>query len=851
MKKLLMMMAFWGLAFSAAAVPAKRVNRTVRLNDGTVMTVQLRGDETFHYWVSPDGVAVRQDEHGEWMVDHRDVKMLHQKALETRNYERQRLAPKMRKSMRAVRAPYRMDATITKKGLVILVNFKDKAMSHSNTKEIFNQMLNGLNNPYGKNKGSVREYFRAQSYNQFDVEFDIAGPVTLSNNMEYYGKNDSNGDDLHPGEMIKEACQLVNSQINFADYDWDGDGEVENIYVTYAGYGEASGAPSNTVYPHQWALSSATGSSLNLDGVVVDTYACGSELYGITGTTIDGVGTMCHEYSHCLGLPDFYDTEGSNFGMDVWSLMDYGCYNGDGYCPAGYTAYERWYSGWLEPVVLSESCVVKEMKNIEQNPEAYILYNDNNKNEYYMLANHQQIEWDKEAAVHGLMIMHVDYNSSAWINNVVNNTTNHQRMTIIPADNLLTTSSISNDLWPRSKKTELTDTSTPAATTYNNNIDGKKLMHKPITNISESNGLISFSFMGDIPATTIDAPVLDGAKDVTNTGFKAQWSKVQGALSYNLTYTEQVESGDVFEALNLIEDFESFYVDEDETADGSKDISAELDSYTYDPGWTGTKIYQGIFGAKMGSSSAKGLLTSPVIQGTTGSVTLYLVLSDWFNYKTLMDKGIYKYDGASVTISVMDANGTLIKSQTVDPGKISDEGEFFIEPAPIVMTIDGVPSEYKISLQGSKRIYAMYFLSFDGRYSQDEIETLFEEDEEEYASVRMRGQKQLRTARRSVLRRAAAEPVVIENITATEYILSNLTEGATYSFQVQAVDAEGNVSVWSNVESVTLGGTNVSVRNLEESRPAAAKVFDLAGRHVRASVRGGIYVIDGRKVVIK
>ena len=58
----------------------------------------------------------------------------------------------------------------------------------------------------------------------------------------------------------------------------------------------------------EWELSDPTnyGRSVKLDGVTVDTYACGSELMGISGKTLDGIGTMCHEYSHCLGLPDFY-----------------------------------------------------------------------------------------------------------------------------------------------------------------------------------------------------------------------------------------------------------------------------------------------------------------------------------------------------------------------------------------------------------------------------------------------------------------------------------------------------------------------------------------------------------------
>lgn len=864
MKKLIMTLAFMGLVLSASAIPAKRVNQVVRQSDGTTLTIQLRGDETFHYWVKSDGTPVRQAENGDWVVDSRDVRMMHQQAMERRNLDRQALAVKAHKAMHAVKAPYRADAASAKKGLLILVNFTDKKMSRDNIQDIFNQMLNGLNNPYGKNNGSIREYFRAQSYGQFDIEFDVVGPVTLSNNMAYYGGNDSNGDDKNPGAMIKEACQLVDDLVNFADYDWDGDGEVENIYVTYAGYGEASGAAANTIWPHQWALSSAVGSALRLDGVKVDTYACGSELQGKSGSTIDGIGTMCHEYSHCLGLPDFYDTAGNNYGMDAWSLMDYGCYNGDGFCPAGYTAYERWFSGWLEPIVLNEGCEVEGVKNIEQNPEAYILYNDKNKNEYYMLANHQKVDWDKQAPGHGMMVLHVDYNQTAWYNNVVNNTSSRQRMTIIPADNSLTSSSNSLDLWPSTrKKTELTDTSTPAAKTYNNNTDGQKLMHKPITNIAEANGLISFTFMGG-KASGPAAPVLsDPFSGVGCFGFTATWTAVENAVSYNVMLTETAKEDDnsdaVLEALNMMEDFENFYVeDEEATADGSTDLSSKLDEYTYVPGWAGSKIYQGLFGAKLASSSAVGYLTTPAVEGTSGEVTVYLEAWDWFNYSTLSTKGSYTTDGTSVVVSLLGADGQELQQQTVATNDLmtayngGDYDDIFVR-------FSNVPSSYKIkvSTTGSKkRAYLSYFLCFDGNFSADEIYTLFEgEDDGGETQVPARisvRRHQLTPAARRAVQRRASESRIIEGVKTTTYKFTELQPEYTYTVQVQAVDAEGNKSGWSEAVSVTLPEYDpVGVSSVNSVNSTSGRFFDLQGRRVSSTARRGIYVVDGKKVVIK
>ncbi|MCR5180104.1 MAG: M6 family metalloprotease domain-containing protein [Bacteroidaceae bacterium] len=829
------------------AVPARRVSRVVRQADGTELTVYLQGDESFHYYTTADGTPFCEVAEGYWARDSRDVQTLHRQALERRTAGREQLAQRMRRAMQSRRAPLLADEVTTRRGLLILVNFADLSMINGDkSSELFNQMLNAIGNPYGGNYGSVREYFRYQSYNQFDIEFDVVGPVTLSGNMAYYGANEG-GNDKRPGEMIKEACKLVDDQVNFKNYDWDGDGQVENIYVVYAGYSEASGASANTVWPHQWDLASATGSNLILDGTIVSTYACGSELSGTKGSTLDGIGTMCHEYSHCLGLPDFYATGSTpTFGMSEWSIMDYGCYNDNGFCPAGYTSYERWFCGWLEPVELNEGCVVSEMKNIEENPEAYVIYNDKNKKEYYLLENHQKVGWDKTAVGHGMLILHVDYNQNAWYNNTINNDQSHLRMSIIPADNKYNSSSYSGntyyyandgDTWPGSKRnTALTDESTPAATLFNANTDGKKLMHKPITEITETNGLISFTFMGG-QTSDLEAPVLMSVfEDVDSTKFTARWSKVEGAVSYNLRYTAVAPEGadsinDLWNYVNMVEQFEKFYVEEDATAEGNKDISGELDDYTLVAGWTGSKVYKGYYGAKLGTSRATGYMTTPLMNGETGNLTIYMAAFDWMNMIS------YKEDGSQVKVSLLDENGELLQSQTVEPSY----EEY------ILLSFSDVPESYYVRFEGEgKRIWLCFVLTLDGVFSDDEIATLFFEEAEE-APARIAAR---RTLRKLAPRRA---PVVttIENVQDTTYSFTGMKPGYTYTLQVQAVDAEGVGTKWSNEESVTLSATIDAVSALRTEGTRNQNVFDLMGRRVARPVRSGLYIVNGRKMLIK
>ena len=481
--------------------------------DGTTQTVMLRGDETFHFFVTADGQAVRENLQGLWEPDNRDIEGCWKAAMQRRQVHRKRLAQNRSAQNRlAHRTVASTDPAPTmKKGLLILVSFHDISLCLTTTRELFQQIMNGLGTPYARNHGSVREYFLEQSYGQFDIVFDVAGPVKVSKKEEYYGADTEEGHDIHPAQMVKEALNAIDSQVNFADYDWDGDGEVENIFIVYAGYSQAQGAPSTTIWPHQWTLKEATGSVMKKDGVIIDTYSCSSELNGTSGFTIAGVGTMCHEFSHCLGLPDFYDTNYQGaYGMSNWSVMDYGCNNGGGFCPCGFTAYERWFCGWLEPTVLNTPCVVQDMKNIEETPAAYVIYNDATPDEYYLLANHQKVGWDTSINGHGMMILHVDYDSVAWETNTVNTLTDRQRMCIFPADNTSVRSSYSlqTDLWTGlNYSPDFTDDSVPAATLNVQNTDGSRFMHKPIYSIREADGLVSFRFMLPEEDAVADLPL--------------------------------------------------------------------------------------------------------------------------------------------------------------------------------------------------------------------------------------------------------------------------------------------------------------------------------------------------------
>ena len=523
------------------AIPAKRGQwKTITLSDGRQVKVELRGDERAHWWEDSlhqryvlcgmrnvecgmrNDTETREETRGMWNVEcgvRNDTEIWEMvedsdwsKRYSTRRYSHStfhiphstKFVPPSSKITSNT-----LPSTSNKRGLIILVEFQNKQFREENDRVMFDRITNEKGFSERGFKGCVSDYFRDQSNGMLDLTFDVIGPVTINNDFEYYGKNvGPDNYDAHPDEMIMEACLLVDDEVNFAEYDWNGDGYVEQVVVIYAGQGEANGGGNNTIWPHEWSLTEADyGKPLSLDKVRIDTYACSPELS--TRTRIDGIGTLCHEFSHCLGLPDMYDEDRKNYGMGNWDLMDQGSYNGNGFCPAGYTAYEKMYCGWQQPIVLTTDTVVNDMKPISDGGDTYIIYNDAHPNEFYMLENRQRIGWDKNLTGTGLLITHIDYDPDVWYWNTVNSfstyydkyynefVNDHERCTIFHADEdqSSTISGIIGDAYPFLFNDSLTVNSRPATTLHNKNSAGEKYMQVAIKNIKKNEDkTISFQF---------------------------------------------------------------------------------------------------------------------------------------------------------------------------------------------------------------------------------------------------------------------------------------------------------------------------------------------------------------------
>ena len=391
------------------------------------------------------------------------------------------------------------------RGLVVLVEFQDKKFSIDDPLQAYKDMLNKdgydrarYEGSKYKHIGSAHDYYYQNSCGEFDPQFDVFGPILLKDSVKHYGRNK----DRLAWEMIKEACDYLNDSldIDFNDYDNDGDDVIDFVFAFYAGTGENATGKANDIWPHAWDVVSASGGKqFPYDEKLLRDYACSNELWG---DVMDGVGTFCHEFTHVLGLPDLYNTSTtasptcSPCGYDV---LDEGCYNLNSYVPAGMSTYERYELGWLTPIVLSEQ-KTDTLFNLASSNQAFIVpvtdsIDDPREGEYYLFENRQPEGWDKHLPGHGMLVWHIDYYWILWASNSTNNWPNHQCIDLVEAGGKKkyadgTYYQDDSAPFPGSKGiTDFTDDTTPAFSGWTQ--PGKNVatlnnkLEKPISNIQQ------------------------------------------------------------------------------------------------------------------------------------------------------------------------------------------------------------------------------------------------------------------------------------------------------------------------------------------------------------------------------
>ncbi len=860
MKKLFFTFVASMAIITAQAVPAIPTPITYTQSDGSTITVQLIGDERQSTFVTMDGLALERSSNGDFYykttVATSNV-MAHNAAERTQaeltyiseNETKMQVAGAEfaeQRSQAASKSPVRKVSTQTPQSGVtkipiILVNFSDFAMRSSDPVSTFETQFNSTTG------NSVYKYFYDQSQGQYTPQFDILGPVTVSQTRAYYGAQTSSANDAMPGSMVAEAVKLCTST-DFSQYDNDGDGDVDVVIILYAGPGQAQGATSDAIWPHQWNLYSAYyyGRSdynrFTQNGVTINSYACFNETSGSSdsSTTVDGIGTFCHEFSHCLGLPDFYETTYANgyFGMGHWSVMNSGCYNNSSKTPCGYTAYEKEFMGWysIPTAVVNTQYTLND--NTQSSDFAVRVYNPSSVNEYYVLENIQKTGWNAYARSSGLMISHVTYSASAWSGNTVNNS-EPQRMTIFPADNTLTTASESGDLYPYNGNNSLTDITTPAATLN----EGQEYMGKPITDITNSNGKVTFWFCQDFVKNipTVNAVAQE---DIFIDNFTVTWNSVENALTYAIEVTDP--DGNVVSSSEGLEDLT--YTATHLTANTTYSVKVNV---TYNDGsssdWSSsvsvtTKANPVLLTADESQVTATSFVAQWEALPNVESYTLHVRRSGYVNYTELLHETFDKCTkvgttniGTSIT-NYVDNTGWTGRYVYQNVGGVSlastSQSGSITSPALDFSGYDGkVVVKVVAGVNGDGTDYSLV-LSGDGASSTI---TVADSVAEEYTAVlntdgstegkvtlsALPGKKivvydvkvyggdaddmmEQSAPLKAVSITGDSDEKTITGITTNQYLVEDLESGATYQYHVKAYYTNGCESSWSNVEEVQL-----------------------------------------------
>ena len=362
---------------------------------------------------------------------------------------------------------------------------------------------------YSAANGSVADYFWDMSYGQFNPTFNIIGPITLPKSYVYYGSGKYDNVEA----LVREVCDsiITHNHANLSGYARNG--VIDQITIIYAGRGENyEGADPNTIWP-QASIVYFSGNDAVVygKGIRQIKYACSSELYWDSDSIMDGIGTICHEFSHTLGLPDFYNTDANadtkkNVAMGQWSLMDYGCYDDGGFSPVGYTAFERYSLGWLDLEEITDPGTynlnfIARKPNPEQEIHVAYRLSTGNDDQFLILENHIKNGWYRYHPARGLMVTTVDYDRSKWTSNKLNNGTN-KRYRILPADNDYDMISQSGDLFPYTWTDSLGTHVTDSITTRGEPQLKAGSSYPPLSiyNISRNGSVITFTVGYDMPS---------------------------------------------------------------------------------------------------------------------------------------------------------------------------------------------------------------------------------------------------------------------------------------------------------------------------------------------------------------
>jgi M6 family metalloprotease-like protein len=525
-KKTILFGLMSGISFSLLwGSPAIKSPVQTMLPDNTTLTVFLHGDEFFNYRTTKDGYVIVKDKQGfyEYALSNDEGHFVssgvktHDSTARSKKEEQflsslpkglSETSKKWAQENRAKRVTEFRSSAATQdfptlgnmKALILLVEYQDVKFTYSN--ERMDRFFNQAGYSDDGAGGSAKDFFESSSFDQYQPEFVVVGPITLPNNRAYYG-----GENKPAWQMVTHGCEIAKREgLDFSQFDANNDGEIDVVYCLFAGYDRAQGGGDDCVWSHASGII-----GVSHDGKRLGKYACSSELRGNSGNTLVGCGTFCHEFGHVLGLPDMYETDDTANGdcqtPDSWTTMASGGYNNYGKHPPLYSSYERHILNWihLDNAVLNQPGEYELLPLITSN-QAYKI-ETKTPGDFYVFEYRRKTGFDAYLADEGLLVWHIDrsntpirYNNATttpaelWNRGAINNIGGHPLYDIVESTPIAVNANTPgnrNVVFPGGAgKTSLTDSSYPNMKSW-----AEENTEKPVTNIRVASGKVLFDFI--------------------------------------------------------------------------------------------------------------------------------------------------------------------------------------------------------------------------------------------------------------------------------------------------------------------------------------------------------------------
>ncbi len=573
MKKILitLLLCFIGIGVSLADV-ANPKPTNVKQSDGTTLTITTHGDERVHWYRTIDEYTVMINDDNDFVYAISDgvggMKcsniIAHNPNERSAAEENFLLSLKKRMfyssdqvsimtqydkalndfNKNSVKLKANSDGVEEFKLIVILMSFKDVVFS--TPKEDIDALFNQVGYSANGHPGSVHDYFHASSNGKLNVISTVIGPYVADSNLAYYGGSHTSGSYYYGARaLLREGLLQANDDIDFSQYTNGEGNEVSCIYMIYAGYPQSAN-PNHPelIWPHQGYMYP----SMTLDGVTIQKYSCSSEYPGTYNNPSPLViGTICHEFSHALGQPDYYDTDyelnGQAFHPGEWDIMASGNYNGNGMYPPLWHAMERNVRGYVD---IEEANVDNDytLEDLSVSGKALRLSYDNSldwnlSKEYFILENRRTTGFDYYLPGNGMLIFKVDRNPEGWSSNCANCNTSRLGFQLVTADNSHSEYYYSEaQTFPgTTNKRSFTDNTTPSSKSFDN-----YNLNKPLYRITENKTTGNITFhVGD---TT-------NFVDIYNTDIAYKNDTITAAASVKANNLSIIEKGVLYDLNNI------------------------------------------------------------------------------------------------------------------------------------------------------------------------------------------------------------------------------------------------------------------------------------------------------------